>query len=144
CERALIENLNDKYAVVHLLSGMAAADGLISLASLLSSGWDGLFQCSSCNWCYRYLLLGERLAIYADEERAMLDFGENTSSRSDGFMVPATDTEVVDHRAAALLSLARRALSPEPTLLLCGFLGTVPCCKCGAQTPIRAFASLTD
>jgi hypothetical protein len=47
CERALLENWEvDRY----LLSGIAAADGLIGIASLLNHGCDGQFTCASCGW----------------------------------------------------------------------------------------------
>src|SRR5882762_1963275 len=67
----------------------------------------------------------------ANEGRALRDFEEHAPSRSDGFMVPAGDNGVFDPRVAALLSLADRAPSPEPALLLHNFLGSFLCCKCG-------------
>jgi hypothetical protein len=151
CERALLENLKDKDAVRYLLSGIAAADGLVNLARLLNYGSEGPFRCSSCHWRYEYILFGDRVAIYADEDaaplvpavaasegRALRDFKKHAPSRSDGFMVPSGDGETFDRHAAALLSLAGRAPSTEPDLLLRNFLGSFRCCKCGAQGPIHA------
>jgi hypothetical protein len=150
CERALLENLQDNNAFSYLLSGIAAADGLLDLARLLVYGSEGLFRCLSCDWGYEYILFGDRIAIYADENthpiaptppasegRALRDFKEHAPSRSDGFVVPARDNEVFELRVAALLSLADRAPSPQPALLLRNFLGSFLCCKCGAQRPIH-------
>jgi hypothetical protein len=135
----------------YLLGGIAAADGLLNLASLLNSGSDGRFRCSYCDGSYEYILFGDRVAIYADENaspmepaqatgesRALRDFREQAPSRSDGFMVPAGDSEVSDSRAVALISLADRALNAEPALLLRNFLGSFLCCKCGANGPVHA------
>ncbi len=151
CERALLENLQDKYAVSYLLSGIAAADGLLDLARLLNSRSEGRFKCSSCNWGYEYMQFGDRIAIYADEGgsamaaatapeegHAFLDYKERVPSRSDGFMVPVGDSQAFDRQTAALLSLADRASSREPPLLLRNFLGTFLCCRCGTQGPIHA------
>jgi hypothetical protein len=150
CERALLENLQDNNAFLYLLSGIAAADGLLDLARLLVYGSQGPFRCSSYDWEYEYILFEDQIAIYADENtppiaptppasegRALRDFKEHAPSRSDGFMVPAGDDEVFDPRVAALLSLADRAPSPEPALLLHNFLGSFLCCKCGAKGPIH-------
>src|SRR5258708_6507458 len=68
CERALLENLQDEDAVRCLLSGIAAADGLLGLARLLNLGPQGKFTCSSCNCGHEYILFGDRVAIYADED----------------------------------------------------------------------------
>jgi hypothetical protein len=156
CERTLRENLQEENAARHLLSGIAAADGLLNVARLLDFGREGQFRCSSCDRGYEYILFGDRIAIYADddapptahrlpagesragESRMLCDFKEHAPSRADGFMVPAGDDAVLDLRAAALLSLADRAASPEPALLLRNFLGSFLCCKCGALGPIRA------
>jgi hypothetical protein len=151
CERALLENLQDKNVVTLLLSGIAAADGLLHLARLLIYGSEGRFKCLSCEWGYKYSLHGDRIAIYADENappitnvppasdsHALCDLKEHAPSRSNGFMMLAGDSEVLDLHAAALLSLADRAASPEPGLLLRSFFGSVLCCKCGVQGPIRA------
>jgi hypothetical protein len=151
CERALLENLQDKNAVSYLLSGIAAADGLLNLARLLNCRSEGRFKCPSCNWAYEYVQFDDRIAIYADEEqpplaaatgtgedRVLRDFKEQAPSRSDGFMVPVGDSEAFDPRTAALLALADRAPSREPALLLRNFLGSFFCCRCGAQGPIHA------
>jgi hypothetical protein len=151
CERALLENLQDEDAVRCLLSGIAAADGILGLARLLNLGPQGQFGCSSCNCEHEYILFGDRVAIYTDEDepppadaaacgrdRALLDYKEHAPSRSDGFMVPVADGEALEGRATALLSLADRAQSPEPALLLRSFLGSFLCRRCGANGPVSA------
>jgi hypothetical protein len=151
CERALLENLQNEDAVQCLLSGIAAADGLLNLARLLNLGPQGQFRCSSCNCGHEYIMFGDRVAFYAEEDkppqanaaadgrdRALLDYKEHAPSRSDGFMVPAAAGEAFGGRATALLSLADRAQSPEPALLLRSFLGSFLCCRCGAKGPICA------
>jgi hypothetical protein len=50
CERALLENLQHEHTVQYLLSGAAAAGGVLSLARLLNYGAEGLLQCASCDW----------------------------------------------------------------------------------------------
>lgn len=150
CERALLENLENKHAALHLLGGIAAVDGLFDLAHLLKCGPGGELRCSFCNWHYHYILFGDRLALYADEQaptmkprhiaggdRAMRDHEEHAPSRADGFIMATAGNEVADPRIAALLSLANRIPNPEPALLLRHFLGSVHCRKCGAQGPVR-------
>jgi len=138
CERALLENWEaDRY----LLSGIAAADGLIGIASLLNHGCDGQFMCASCGCGYEFIRFGERIAVYADtphEDKGLSDFKEGAPSRADGFMTPITEDDVRDVRVAALLALAQRAPSPEPALLLRHFAGSFVCCKCGVQGPMHA------
>ena len=77
CERALLENLQDDHAVRYLLRGVAAADGLLSVARLLNSGAEGLLQCTSCDWTQEYVLFGDRIAIYAREGTASVVGGED-------------------------------------------------------------------
>jgi hypothetical protein len=150
CERALLESLQDESAVRHLLGGIAAADRLLDLARLLYYGPGGHFSCLSCNWRYQYILFGDRVATYANENRpsqtrrpgtgetrAFLDYKEGAATRHDGFILPVRDGQVSDRRAAALRSLAVRATNAEPALLLRHFLGSFECCTCGAQGPIH-------
>ena len=147
CQRAILEHLDDPVSVRYLLSGVAAADGLLSVARLLNSGDEGLFRCSACHWGYEYIRFGDRIAIYAEptmapirvaaEDRKLRDYQEQAPSRSDGFIDPAESGDVLDVRAARLLSLAERATSSEPSLLLRNFLGQVHCCKCGVHGPIQ-------
>jgi hypothetical protein len=148
CERALLENLEDHDAIPHLLSGIAAAGGLLDLARLLTFRSSGWFRCSSCGWNHEYQRFADRVAIYADEvwppttpirdtTRAFLDYKDQAPSRFDGFMVPIEDRNVTDERATALLSVADRAPNREAGVLLRHFLGSFVCCKCGAQGPIR-------
>ena len=146
CERALLENLQDKSIVRHLLGGIAATYRLPDLARLCDYGPDDHFRCPSCDWRYKYILFGDRVAIYADEHGpskartgmmretpASPDYKDGAATRHDGFILPTHDGEVSDRRAAALLSLAGRAESAEPALLLRHFLGSFECCICGAQ-----------
>lgn len=58
CERALLEN-EDAEAALYLLSGIAAADGLLSIARLLHYGDEGWFTCSSCGAGYDFMLFGD-------------------------------------------------------------------------------------
>jgi hypothetical protein len=140
CERALLENIGDTHAVLHIPSGIAAADGLHNPASLLDSGSEGQFSCTSCGWRYQYILFEDRVAIYAhegaDETRSIHDFKQHAPSRCDGFIVPVADNEALDSRTAARLS--QRTPSAQPALLLRNFLGSFHCCKCNAHGPIQA------
>jgi hypothetical protein len=151
CERALLENLPDEHAVRYLLSGAAAAGGVLSVARLLNYGTEGRVQCASCHWTHEYVLFGDRIAVYAREgtasvvrredasvARMLRDFKEGAPSRCDGLIAPARDDEVLEPCAAELLALAERAPSQRSSLLLRNFLGVLVCCKCGAQGPIRA------
>src|SRR5262249_38299630 len=135
CERALLENLQDKGIFQHLLSGMAAADGLLSLALLLTFGRDGCFKCNACDSKNDYVLFGDQIAIYAEsdapraDDRKLQDYKERAPSRADGFMVPLSNNESLDPRVTALLLFSNRAVNPEPALLLRNFLGTFHCSK---------------
>jgi hypothetical protein len=140
CERALLENLQDEFAVLYLLGGIAAADRLLDLACLFDCGAEGRFQCSSCEGTYQYMLFGDRVAIYADDERALRDYKDGAPSRSDGFIVPVGSGENTDVRITALLHVADQAASTKPALLLHNFLGTFQCCKCGKRANIDAFS----
>lgn len=144
CERLLLED-PDEEATPYLLSGVAAADGLISLARHLNFGDSGPFQCASCDWGYEFARFGERIAVYADNapgtprvDKAVDDYKEDAPSRADGFLTPITESEHLDTRIAALLSLAKRAPTPVPALLVRHFAGTFVCCKCGVRGPMRA------
>jgi hypothetical protein len=144
CERALFENWEDDCC---LLSGIAAADGLLDVARLLQEGdrGEGGFRCSSCDWPYEFIRFGERIAVYAEAmtrdeptpNRSGLDWKEGMPSRADGFMAPITENDAVDARIEALLALASQAPSPEPAMLTRHFAGTFLCCKCGVRGPMR-------
>jgi hypothetical protein len=143
CERALLENLQEKGGIRYLLSGIAAADGLLSIARLLNYGDDGQFVCAFCGLAYEFTRFGERIAIYAEdatrtlrEDKALRDYKEGAPSRADGFMTPIAENGVLDARTTALLALAARAPNPEPTLLVRHFAGTFLCCKCGVRGPM--------
>lgn len=144
CERVLLENPENEEAGIYLLSGAAAAGGLHDLAGVLKCGEEGWFKCPSCDWGYEYALFGDRIAIYADEEkpgvdRPLEDYKDGSPSRADGFMIPIeTDGSVGDARAAALLDLAKRAAGPKAALLLRAFLGRFRCRKCGVEGTVKA------
>jgi hypothetical protein len=147
CERTLLESIEDDLGIeTFLLSGIAAAEGLLGLSRLLESGAEGRLWCAACDWSYEYHLYGDRVAIYAEpapdsgsayNEHVMLDYKDEAPSRADGFIVPAGRDGVCDARALRLLSLADRSPSPEPGLLLRSFLGHIQCCRCGARAAIR-------
>jgi hypothetical protein len=147
CERSLLENAADKDAVPYLLSGIAAADGLLSIARLLSYRNEGRFKCASCSQGYEFMRFGARIAIYAEDptrtavqpadDKRFSDYKEDAPSRADGFMVPIAESDVLDARTAALLSLAKHVPNPEPILLVRHFAGSFDCCKCGVQGPMH-------
>jgi hypothetical protein len=144
CERTLLEN-EDAEAAPYLLSGIAAADGLPSIARLLHDGDEGWFTCSSCGWGYKFTLFGERIAAYADtppgapdDKKSLSDFKDGAPSRADGFMTPITEDGILDTRITALLSAAERAARPDLALRVRHFAGTFRCCKCGVQGPMQA------
>jgi hypothetical protein len=146
CERALFENLQDEEVVRLLLSGIAAADGCLSLARLLNCGVEGQLRCSSCGWWYEYILFGDRIAIYEDpiqttlhspDDKALRDYRDGMPSRADGFITPVAEDEIPDTCSATLLSLAKQAPSPELALLLRHFAGSFLCCKCGVRGPLK-------
>jgi hypothetical protein len=148
CERTLLEN-EDEEAVPYLLSGIAAADGLLSLARLLAYGDEGAFTCSSCGSGYHFILFGERIAAYAedptriayfpgDNDKGLSDYREGAPSRADGFMTPIAENDIIDPRITALLSIAERAASPDLPLRVRHFAGTFLCCKCGGRGPMHA------
>jgi hypothetical protein len=147
CEHSLLENVEDKEAVRYLLSGIAAADGLLSIARLLNYGDEGLLQCTSCSQDYEFIRFGERMAIYAGDptsavrpadDKGLSDYKEGAPSRADGFVVPIAENNVLDARTASLLSLAKHAPSPEPALLLRHFVGSFVCGKCGIKGPMHS------
>lgn len=151
CQRAYQENLQDPAVLPYLLSGVAAADGLLDLGYLLNCGSEGGFACSSCGWQYEYALFADKVAIYADEQapgvphlraagadRGLQDYKDGAPTRSDGFMSPiGASDRVLDDRIKALLELANEAPDPRPALLLRNFLGSVVCSKCGAEAAIK-------
>jgi len=148
CERALLEDLDDSgESDTYLLSGVAAAEGLLDLAWLLNSGTEGQLECAACGWCYQHILYGDRVAIYEPDSRtgyssnAMRDWEEKSPSRADGFVVPADGADIVDPRASRLLALAQRRARPEPGVLLRSFLGQIQCRRCGARAPVRSVSA---
>jgi len=147
CERLLLED-PDEDAVPYLLSGVAAVDGLLSLARHLNCGDSGTFQCGSCGWGYEFVRYGEQIALYADNapgtprvDKAVEDYKDGAPLRADGFLAPITESEHLDARISALLSLAKRAPSPVPALLVRHFAGSFVCCKCVVQGPMATVES---
>src|SRR5262249_37451479 len=129
----------------YLLSGIAAADGLINMAHHLNFGSEGIFKCASCGWGYEFARFGERIAVYADsapgiagDDKAVQDYREGAPSRADGFLAPVTENDVLDARIGALLSLAEHAPGPVPATLVRHFAGSFLCCKCGERGPMQA------
>ncbi len=138
CERALLENRHDEFAVLYLLGGIAATDGLFDLARLFDCGAEGWYRCSLCDGVYQYILFGNQVATYADDQRALRDFQDGAPSSSDGFITPLGRGERPAPRVRVLLSLADRAASEKPALLLRNFLGTFHCSKCNKSARIEA------
>jgi hypothetical protein len=136
CERALLEN-EDAEAAPYFLSGIAAADGLLSIARLLHHGDEGWFTCSSCGFGYAFMLFGDRIAVYGDGDDGLSDYKEGSPSRAGGFTVPIGENDVFDVRITALLSTAERAARPDLALRVRHFAGTFCCCKCGVQGPMQ-------
>jgi hypothetical protein len=148
CETALVENPNQPDATVHLLAGVAAADGLLRLARLLNFGREGLCKCPACGTAFEYQLYADRVALYEDanarakgqrgSDPAVLDFQEGAPSRANGFLRPVSPEDALDPRSAALLSLAARAPDNIASTLLRNFLGTFPCPRCGGEESVES------
>ncbi|MBO0758303.1 MAG: hypothetical protein J2P54_20830 [Bradyrhizobiaceae bacterium] len=137
CERALLEN-EDAEAGPYLLSGIAAADGLLTIARLLHDGDEGWFTCASCGSGYEFIRFGERIAVYGDGDDGLSDYKEGAPSRAGGFMAPIEENDVLDVRITTLLSVAERAARPDLALRVRHFAGTFCCRKCGVQGPMQA------
>lgn len=151
CRRALQENLQNREALKYLLSGVAAGEGLLDVARLLESGAEGGLRCGSCGWECEYLLFGDRIAIYADDQapgetygqaakddHGFLDRKDGMPTRSDGFISPlADDDEIADDRISQLLSIAEQLPDQELAHLLRNALGRFVCTKCGVEGPVR-------
>ena len=143
CERALLEN-EDAEAAPYLLSGIAAADGLLSIARLLHYGDEGWFTCSSCGSEYGFILRGDWIAVYGDgiavheDEDVPSDDKDGTPSRAGGFIAPIGESDVLDVRITALLSATERAARPDLALRVRHFAGTFSCPKCGVKGPMRS------
>ena len=137
CERALLEN-EDAEAAPYLLSGIAAADGLLSIARLLHYGDEGWFTCPSCGAGYNFMLFDDHIAVYGDGDDGPSDHKEGTPSRASGIMAPIGENGVLDVRITALLSAAERASRPDLALRVRHFAGTFRCSKCCVQGPMLA------
>jgi hypothetical protein len=143
--QAFLENLHDENALTPLLGGIASAEGLVDLGGLLFSGQDGILACGHCGAAYQYILFGDRIAFYADDPRGpsaqagadsrpTLDYRDGMASRADGFIVPVKDK--LSAVTLRLLSLAERAQTPRPGVLLRNFLGSFRCGRCETGVPV--------
>ncbi|NNJ76383.1 MAG: hypothetical protein HKP56_14645 [Anderseniella sp.] len=142
CERTFHEHSDDEYIPRYLLSGIAATEKLIKLASLLESGEDGYFACSACGAGIDYIVFGDRMALYsvqsqpapvsdAGNENSVLDFQDGEPKRADGFVFPYHDLEQNSTPAIdRLIALAQQAENPELEFLLRNFLGKFTCPQC--------------
>ncbi len=142
CERTFHEHSDDEYIPRYLLSGIAATEKLIKLASLLESGEDGYFVCSECGAGIDYIIFGDRMALYSVQnqpalvsdpgnEKSVLDFQDGEPKRADGFVFPYHDLEQNSTPAIdKLIALAQQAENPELEFLLRNFLGKFTCPQC--------------
>lgn len=142
CERTFHEHSDDEYIPRYLLSGIAATEKLIKLASLLESGEDGYFSCSECGAGIDYIIFGDRMALYSVQsqpalgsdpgnENSVLDFQDGEPKRADGFVFPYHDLEQNSTPAIdKLIALAQQAENPELEFLLRNFLGKFTCPQC--------------
>lgn len=143
CELAFHEHSGDEHIPRYLLSGIAATEKLIKLASLLESGEDGYFACSECGAGIDYIIFGDRMALYSVQsqpalvsdpgnENSVLDFQDGEPKRADGFVFPYHDLEQNSTPAIdRLIALAQQAENPELEFLLRNFLGKFTCPQCG-------------
>jgi len=142
CERTFHEHSDDEYIPRYLLSGIAATEKFIKLASLLESGEDGYFACSECGAGIDYIIFGDRMALYSvnsqpalvldpGNENSVLDFQDGEPKRADGFVFPYHDLEQNSTPAIdKLIGLAQQAENPELEFLLRNFLGKFTCPQC--------------
>ncbi len=138
CVLLFVERSYDESVAQHLLSGIAACEGLVRLAALLEGGREGGFACSNCGSSAEFLIFAEKMAWYRSsrEDGCMLDFKDGRPSRQDGFVTPASGGESGDPRVDRLLRLAADATSDVPAQLLRNFLGWFRCADCGALSPV--------
>lgn len=126
-----------------LLSGVAACDGLIDVATLLFLGAEGGLTCRACQCSYEYALFGDQLAVYADdtdatEDRGLRDFQEGAPLRADGIVTPVESADQCrDPQTRALYVLAEEAAA-EALPLLQALLGEFVCLGCGTRGPLGA------
>jgi hypothetical protein len=148
CERALLENLGRENVVMPLLGGIAAAEGHRDLGHLFFQGQEGRLNCTRCGLDYRFALLGDQVALYAEErssipaaaidQRPLLDMKEGTASRSDAIVTPVNDNREFTASITRLIRLADRAQARPAAALLHNFLGSFHCRRCDAEVPVCA------
>lgn len=139
----MLEN-EDAEAAPYFLSGIAAADGLLSIARLLHDADEGWFACSSCGSDDGFLLRGDRIAVYGDgiavheDDDVLSDDNDRTTSRAGRFIAPIGESDVLDVRITGLLSAAERAARRDLAMRARYLAGTFSCPKCGVKGPMRA------
>ena len=150
CEQAILENLDDKYVPLHLLSGLAAADGLHEVAALLEQGEDGSLSCRSCGCMYEYMLFETRVACYAfddrlnvtqsgDTDKALQDYKDGKPERADNFLIPAVESDFASNpKIIRLFHFATLAIASNARILLEHFLGRLNCDYCNRESPVSA------
>lgn len=146
CEQALLERPGQESVAMPLLGGIAAAEGHLGLGHLFFQGKEGWFECGRCGLGHRYALLGDQVAVYAEErssipavgidERPLLDMKEGRASRSDGIMTPVNESRKLAPSIARLIRLADRAQARQAALLLRSFLGSFRCRRCDAEVSV--------
>lgn len=151
CEQAFLENLVYADEAQCWLLGVAAADGLISLARGLENGETGWVECVHCDAHYGYSEIRELWGLYhrvvssrgaiviTSLEQEHRDWRDGAPNNANSVVQP--DPEPADHddsRIRALVALARK--SPTPRLLkrLKNLLGTFACSECGKTSPVVA------
>ena len=154
CKSVFEEILDDAHSPLYLLSGAAAADGLMDFARLLEGGFEGIFKCADCSASAEYMLFGEQVVFYmgtdtfgADQlqptgqkDRLLQDYTDGSPTRNDGFLSPVARThDAADKRVAELIRLADRAPNSKSSVLLRHLLGTFSCRKCGSERTIKSF-----
>lgn len=148
CERALLEEPERQSVVMPLLGGIAAAEGHRDLGHLFFQGQEGWLKCRRCGLNHQFALLGDQVALYADQrssipaagidQRPLLDMKEGKASRSDGVMMPVNESRELAPSIARLIRLADRVQARPASVLLRHFLGSFHCRRCDAEVPVCA------
>ncbi|MGY8708712.1 hypothetical protein RAD16_23495 [Bradyrhizobium sp. 18BD] len=148
CEQALLEKPGRESVVMPLLGGIAAAEGHLALGHLFFQGQEGWLKCTRCGLGHQFALLGDQVALYAEERssipaagidpRPLLDMKEGKASRSDGIMTPVDDSRELAPLITRLIRLADRVQARPVATLLRNFLGSFHCRRCDAEVPACA------
>ncbi|EJN10788.1 hypothetical protein PMI42_05898 [Bradyrhizobium sp. YR681] len=148
CEQALLEKPERESAVMPLLGGIAAAEGHRDLGNLFFQGQEGWLKCTGCGLGHQFALLGDQVALYAEQRssipaagmdrRPLLDMKEGTPSRSDGIMMPVDENRKLAPSIVRLIRLADRVQPRPAAMLLRNFLGSFHCRRCDAEVPVCA------